>query len=244
MSQQSVIASHYKILNKTNLASLTDANVKNFVDSLKKRNGKPLSENYKTSLLTTIKKENSNITTTAKKLGWVRKRNNNQLTFEIFDLVVKLVQYCQDFTFNDYDNITRTHLDTVITILLVVYLNSTVSNLYKLKVTDLDALQQLQKVTMKNGESVIPTPQFTVYAPKIRELLQNRSTLTKEPNLINIISVVPDVINKQIRLLLVMFGVTNLEQSWGLRFLEKLPKDILIRKLGDVDTIIDEISLN
>lgn len=243
MSNQAVTASHYKLFNKSNLSNLTDANVKNFVDSLKRRDGKLFSNNYKSSLLSTIKKENPNITITAKKLGWVRKRNNNELTSENFELIVKLVKYCQNFTFNDYNNTTRAHLDTVIAILLIVYLNASISSLYKLKMTDLAGLEQMQKITLKNGDVVMPTPQFPFFVAKIKSLIASRSTMMDEQNVINLISVVPDVINKQIRLLIVMFGVTRLDQSWGVRFLEKLPKDILIAQLIENDTVTTEISI-
>ncbi len=246
---EGIEATHRKALANVNVLQLTNETVGPILDGLRRKNGESYSGNYKSSLLSTIKKDNLNITITSKKLGWHRHRVPKKMTTEFVQLVIDLILYCERFEYNNYINLNRTQLDTQLAVLLATYLHCHVRNLFKLKRDDLAVLYTQKRINMQTGDVIIPSPQFTRVYPKIIQLLDLRAQLFSDVTKERVLSITIDPINKQIFTYIAMLlkttgliGLQNLSQdstvqimnknTWGLNSFAKLPKDLLITMVG------------
>lgn len=225
--------SHTKLLKEKNPAfeysSCTNENIGRIIDSLKTGRGKSLSDNYKASILATIKKNNKTITKNPKQLGWLRKRNNNKLDNEIYPTLIKVAQYAFTFSYQAYDNVNRTMIDTIIALLLVCFVNCSLHDLYSITITELKALASMTTIE-RRGSRIVPTPKFAHVYQKISDLVKVRSDMCGQIDIILAVSVNPDAINKKIHDLAVMYN-GKADKFYGLRIFTSLPKSIFIPTL-------------
>lgn len=223
--------SHQRIIRKNDLqmSSFTNENVGQHIDSFKTRQGKPLSGNYKASLLATIKTENKEITMNAKDLRWYRKRNDNTPTSENFETIVKISRYAANTFFYSYGNINKTIIDTMIAILMVCFINCKLSILYTITVEELKQLARLEELNHM-GQRIIPHYEFPYIYEKIQDLLQTRDQISGGVVFAKAISVQANAINGYVRRLAVMLNGTT-GKFYGLRIFHKVPKDILVPRI-------------
>lgn len=154
----------------------------------------------------------------------------------MFETIVKVASYAYDTSFNPYDNITKTILDSLIAILLACFVKSSLDDLYTFLVGELELLRDNQTLSRRTTK-IIPHTEFRLVYKKIKDLIAKRTEIAGNIAMGTAITIKPDAINKQIHSLAVMFGGSG-EKSYGLRTFNKLPKNILIPMITTDSTTV------
>lgn len=251
------IQSHLKLLqaNKVNIYALTTAEeVINVIHGLQHAKRKrPISDNYKSSILRTIKLilgRNPDIARIpATTIAPYRQRAPlaKRFSAKTYQYLTLLVYYVLTYSINDQVSITfnRTMYDVIIAVLIVVGTNTKTSDAFSLTLEDFYALYNNNNAIRLNRPSystVINT--IPDIFPRVKEQILNVITKRNERfqmeasmkperqiNLFRVISCSQDVINKKIKLLLIEIMKQNIDNSVGLNSFKHLDRRILLDNL-------------
>lgn len=192
--------SHFKILENLNIniTNLTDFNILNTFDKIK--NEKPkLSDNYKISILNTIKKHNSNVTASYSKLGLKQFKKNYKispkLVKDVNKVTLDIISQCEN---NKFEGRTPQELYMFMAVLLVLC--------FRIKNTN-----HVTSITLNNSSYIYKSKKFNLikvepYYTTLHQYLLNLNKYVQNnyielgTNISNYyINVKIDAINKSIR---------------------------------------------
>ncbi|UHB41823.1 VLF-1b [Macrobrachium rosenbergii nudivirus] len=244
MSSLNCEKSHYsRFFRNVNTDELTDANIKNFLDGLKLKNNKQPSNNYKISILRTLKLTNKNITKNPKQLGYVNKRKSNMKNlFDIKSAVLAII--AKTFNLSDFSitKITsRGLLDTYIAILITVSCVGSINDILSLTEKDFDELINKQ-VVIKKKHVRINAKIFATAIPLVNRLINHRNSLDNHVDTNKLVSCKVDTINKNIRNLIIERCIINKctlftddeSQNIGLNKFKFKDIDVVVKYLMDM----------
>ncbi|QBB28685.1 VLF-1 [Homarus gammarus nudivirus] len=194
--------SHISLLRNSNinLDAITNENVGAILNSLKTKTLSDISDNYKISILRTIKKHNNNIVKKPHQLKLKAKRSQPNVTIDYTKNILNVIETSYSLTPNLITaTLTRSVIDTHIAILLITSCNMSVTDLFQLRVDDLKTLTNKQTVNKTN--KIVVNRLFLKAEPIVRSLITHRNTLNDINTTHAVISCSPNIINKTLKLI-------------------------------------------
>ncbi|AII15878.1 VLF-1 [Penaeus monodon nudivirus] len=199
--------SHLQLLsNKTNIDNINNANVAAVLASLRTHKNVEPSENYKISILRTIKKYNKNVTKTPQSLNIKSLRSNKSDDDAFKQIILHIIKYVYTLSSSAISMLDkRSIIDTYISILLITSCNITITDIYKLKNKNLTELLS-NPIVLTKKVNIIPKL-YVLAQPLIQDLIKHRNQLFSDIiNINNVISCNPDLINKTIKELYIEYN--------------------------------------
>lgn len=196
--------SHLKLLRskKEDISQIRDDELILLFENFKTKQNVDISDNYKISILRTLKKYNDNITKKPKQLKLKAQRIPKKINVEGKRVIIDIIKN----TYNLMPNIisaieSRSLIDTYIAILLVTSCKITIGDLFNL--TDNDLKQLVTHQTLTKNKKIIINSYFAQAEVLIRELFNHRNNLTyqKPFNDKLLISCSQNLINKTVKFL-------------------------------------------
>lgn len=223
--------SHIKLLkyNNIDLNTLTNENIKRQFDNLKTLKNKSVSNNYKISILQTIKVLNNDITL---KPHDIKLHTTRKSTTEIINkkALLNIIRY----TYNLTDHViaiidTSSLIDALLALFLITATNIKLKDLYTLTLPEYKKLSEND--TIIKTTKILKNPSlFTLSQPIINMLINHREAtfttdayITKPKFTTHVITCTYDVINKRIHDLYSSINTTTIDSSLGLKSFRILP---------------------
>ena len=173
---KNIETSHLKLLqtNNINLSSIRNDNVDAILSKLTTIRGNPLSGNYKTSILNTIKKlPNSKVTINKSQLSWTRNRSKkDRITVKFMKCIHNILLYV--YNYEPHKNVQEllSMIDTIIAILFLTSTNIKTNDIYNVTLEEFDNLNKNNHVHLViNGKKLVISPLLASQAFKKIELL-------------------------------------------------------------------------
>lgn len=244
MSMQ--VKSHLNLLKRCgkNLSSINDQNVRQVINSLTNKNGEPLSDNYKISILNSIRMYVHDVNKKASELGWKAKRNENvRRISQNSEKILRVIRYVYRFDVINLPTIATTaHLDAMIATLLLTSTTISIRDIYHMKISAYQDLKTSANILV-NGHHVLKLAAlFALAEAHIDAFLQYRAihfssvAYQQKPNFqFNIISCSVDVINKKIREMFASINhgtAADAHISLGLQALKFPYRDIILEYIS------------
>nr|WCZ68491.1 hypothetical protein HvNV011 [Heliothis virescens nudivirus] len=247
-----VKASHLKLLNdlKINIETLKDSNIKSVFEQITKERPK-LTDNYKISILTTIKSLNPRVTLTYPKIGLLQQKSGTLTGSVIKNFTITLVRLIQEFktfTVNDMGMVNLRTIDTVIASCLHLCTRVPIAHLESLKYTHL--INQTP-YTANRRQYVLRRvePLYTILLPVIKHALLIKRHFTFQVNPLamdedsidfipldyKMVTVRHDAINKTLRESYMRYIMDTPTTSLGLIKLKIVNRNLLLTMLRDED---------
>lgn len=160
--------------NKIQTVNITADNVVDTINRLKRRDGQPISINYKIFVLTFLKqylKGSSNITATAKDFKERRNYRKNLLDAKLYENL--LTVYITLLTYDPVDVTSRSQLDLRMAILLWGYTSAKPKSFSFFQYNHFLQLSQNNETIVRNVKIVILDPYLAKLAEKVIEKLYN-----------------------------------------------------------------------
>ncbi|UVT30876.1 VLF-1b [Penaeus vannamei nudivirus] len=203
--------SHIELLKSiTTIEDITNSNIENILKSLRTKKNKELSNNYKISILRTIKKYNKTITKTPTSLNLNTTRNSQPADVKVLENLLDIIKYVYNLNSATITLLAnRSVIDSYIAILLITSCQITINDIYKLTKTHFNNLLKGETIVITKRATIIPKL-FVEAEPIINELISHRATLFSDIVSQNdIISCSPDVINKTIKELFLEYSASQ-----------------------------------
>lgn len=184
---------------KKSIETLTDGDINQLFQNLRTRHNNELSDNYKISVLRTIKKINANITKRPKQLN-LKALRSTALNVDIKKVVIDIIKTAYTLSSTMIGNMTtRSLIDSYISILLVTACFTNIKDMFNLTESDLNSLVINQSVI--KGKKITINKLFLQAEPLIRELITQRKTIDTDVEYNNtiLISCSPNIINKTVK---------------------------------------------
>ena len=173
--------SHIKLLkiNGIDLNKITNDNVDIKLIGMKTTKGQPLSGNYLTSILNTIKKINgSKVTINKSQLSWKRHRSKkSRMSAEFLNSIANILKYVYRYKSNEDVPETLSMIDTIIAILFLTSTNIKTKDIYDVSLDEFNKLySNFNEHLVINGIKIIASPLLATQAfKKIEALLMYKS---------------------------------------------------------------------
>lgn len=251
----SVKQSHIKLLNdlKVNIESLHDGNIRGVFDQLRDERPK-LTDNYKISILSTIKTLNQNVKITYSKLGLSQRKMGKitgPLVKNITVTVVRMIQEFRSFTVDDLMVTNMRHIETVLASCVCLCTRVPMAHFQALHYAHV-AHQTPYSFNRKRFNVKAVEPLYSVLMPVIDHamLLKRHFNFTSNPlsvdeNALNeipldapLITVRADAINKTLRDLYLRFIMETPTTSLGLIKLKYVNANLLLTMLNSSDNVM------
>lgn len=185
---------------KSEIDSITDNDVVNLLRSLKTKKNNKLSDNYKISILRTLKSVNSNITKTPKSLKLKCTRTNKTININRRKIIIDIIKVVYGLTTGVIQTTeSRSLIDTYIAILLITSCQIRVDDIFKLTLNDLNELVTNQKI--RKSKVILINRLFVNAELLIRELINQRNKIITDQmiNVNMLITCSHNIINKTIK---------------------------------------------
>ncbi|UBZ25670.1 VLF-1 [Carcinus maenas nudivirus] len=192
--------SHITLLRtiKPDLTTITNENISEVFDKLKTKHNEAVSDNYKISILRSLKKHNTDITKKPHDLKLKAKRNKKITDVDNIKFILNIIKGVYDLSLNEITVLTtRSIIDTYIAILLITCCFINIVDLYSLTEQDLRNLTMHQ--TINKTKKIRINALFSKAEPIIRELISHRNTLVDNIPTNKLISCSSNIINKTIK---------------------------------------------
>ena len=235
-----------RFLANKNLEALNDTNIAGFLNNLRLSNDTPLSDNYKISVLRTIKLRNKNITKRPRQLGYISNRTTGTKNYyTIKQTILQILGKVYALSTAVIEKLTsRSLIDTYIAILLTTSCNSSIEDLFALTKPNLATLVG-QQFIIKKKKVTVHARLFALAFPLIEQLLHARSQLAKRINNNQVISCNPDIINKTVKILFIercllsncTVFTENASQAIGLHKFKYKDTDVLLTYLANLGLV-------
>ena len=168
--------SHLKLLqtNGINLNNVRNDHVDAVLSELTSIRGNPLSGNYKTSILNTIKKlPNSKVTINKSQLSWTRNRSKkDRVTVEFMKCIHNILIYV--YNYEPHKNVQEllSMIDTIIAILFLTSTNIKTNDIYNVTLEEFDRLNKnTDGPLLIGGKKIVISPLLASQAFKEIEIL-------------------------------------------------------------------------
>ncbi len=231
--------SHLNIIKKViPIDNITDESVLDTLNKLRTNKGAELSQNYKISILRTIKKFNKKVGKRPQYLKLKSNRNNNIEDDHFKEILMNIIQYIYTQTMNDINILeTRSMIDTHIAILLITSCHINIKDIFTIRNEHLNTLTNREPINISKKINIIPKL-FIKAEPIIRELMKHRNTLYKDHTIYGkLVTCTPDIINKTIKELYTEFNAIKhikSKSNLGLHKFKFKNSDIIYRYIyGD-----------
>lgn len=241
----SLVSSHLKLLNYNNInvSKIDQSNVGEILDKLVNKKGKPISDNYKISILKTLKQYNNILVSKPSQLGLHTVRKSQ--SFNNKQKILKTTKYCYTISPATISLLpTTAAMDTIIAIILATSTTITITDIYKITISDLKELNEKNTLSLTKIMHVIPNL-FDLAKPIINNLIQTRNSkftierYTSKPKFTtHAITCSSNVINKQIKDLYQYVngeGIPENSQSIGLKSFKISYVDLLFQYITNND---------
>ncbi|UVX94941.1 VLF-1 [Callinectes sapidus nudivirus] len=191
--------SHIALLKAANInvPNITNDTVENVLNNLRTSKNKQISDNYKISVLRTIKKLNNNITKKPKNLKLKALRSVRSQDVDGTKIIINVIKNIYKLSTNEIKSLeTRSIIDAYIAILITSSCFMCIQDLYLLTETDLNNL--IVHNTINKTKKITINVLFHKAQPLIGELLNHRNTMG-EYKTSKLISCSSNLINRTIK---------------------------------------------